>query len=79
MIKLFIYPLNHRFLARSILDVNDPDFYEWETHIFFDDAFRLEGKHFVVNSFVRLLVEKMDEQGKKWYKLILTFKSQLFL
>ena len=66
-------------MARSILDVNDPDFYEWETHIFFDDAFRLEGKHFVVNSFVRLLVEKMDEQGKKWYKLILTFKSQLFL
>ena len=46
--------------------VHDPDFYEWETHIFFDDAFKLEGKNFVVNQFVRLLVEKMDEQGKKW-------------
>ncbi len=22
-----------------MLDVDDPDFYEWETHIFFDDAF----------------------------------------
>ena len=75
MINSFTCPLNYRFLARSILDVNDPDFYEWETHIFFDDAFRLEGKHFVVNSFVRLLVEKMDEQGKKWYKFTVTFTS----
>merc|ERR1719376_1942980 len=58
-----------RFLARSILNVEDEDFYEWETHIFFVDAFEPDdtGKHQVANQFVRLLVEKIDEQGKRWY------------
>ena len=47
--------------------VIDPDFYEWESHIFFDDAFTQEdSKHTVVNQFVRMLVEKIDEQGKQW-------------
>ena len=34
-----------------MLDVNDPDFYEWETHIFFDDAMEPDdtGKEFQVS------------------------------
>ncbi|TRY79649.1 hypothetical protein TCAL_06588 [Tigriopus californicus] len=44
----------------------DKDFYEWETHIFFDDAFEVDlefdgGTRNVVNSFVKLLVRVMDE------------------
>ena len=27
-----------RKLAKKILDVQDPDYYEWTTHIFFDDC-----------------------------------------
>ena len=51
-----------------MFQVNDPDYYEWESHIFFDDAFTKEigCEHYVVNPFVRLLVEKIDEQGKAW-------------
>ena len=58
-----------RYLAKKILGTNDPDFYKWETHIFFDDAMEPDdsGRQFVVNSFVRLLVRMVDEQGKKWY------------
>ena len=29
-----------RRLAQKYFGVNDPDYYEWETHIFFDDAFK---------------------------------------
>ena len=58
-----------RNLARKMFKANDPDYYEWETHIFFDDAFEPDdsGKHFVANQFVKLLVKEMDEQGKRWY------------
>ena len=28
----------YRKLAMKILDVQDPDYYEWTTHIFFDDC-----------------------------------------
>lgn len=58
-----------RFLARKMLNINDPDYYEWETHIFFDDAFEPDdtGRQSQVNQFVRLLVAQVDEQGKKWY------------
>ena len=52
-----------------MLGVNDPDYYEWETHIFFDDAMEPEddGNDFVVNQFVKLLISQVDIQGKKWY------------
>ena len=58
-----------RHLARKVFKAQDPDYYEWETHIFFDDAFEPDdnGKDFVVNQFVRLLVKTLDEQGKRWY------------
>ncbi len=55
-----------RRLAQKYLQVFDPDYYEWETHIFFDDAFELgdnDEEEQIVNSFVKLLVRVMDEAG----------------
>ncbi|XP_015517182.1 chitin synthase chs-2-like [Neodiprion lecontei] len=50
--------------AQNFLNVVDPDYYELETHIFFDDAFEVSD-HDVndsqVNRFVRLLVNVLDE------------------
>ena len=36
----FIFHNSKRRLAQKYLGMNDPDYYEWETHIFFDDAFK---------------------------------------
>ncbi|XP_017793316.1 PREDICTED: uncharacterized protein LOC108575110 isoform X2 [Habropoda laboriosa] len=53
-----------RRVAQKYLKVVDPDYYEFETHIFFDDAFEL-AKHdeneSQVNRFVKLLVGTLDE------------------
>ena len=47
--------------------MNDPDYYEWETHIFFDDAMEPddEGKDFVPNQFVTLLCTSVQEVCKE--------------
>ena len=34
------FSYSKRRLAQKYFGVNDPDYYEWETHIFFDDAFK---------------------------------------
>jgi chitin synthase len=55
-----------RRLALKYLQVVDPDYYEWETHILFDDAFELghnDEEEQVVNEYVKLLVRVMDEAG----------------
>ena len=55
-----------RRLAQKYLQVYDPDYYEWETHFFFDDAFELgdnDEEEQVVNGFVKTLVRVMDEAG----------------
>ena len=31
--------------ARKFLGINDPDYYEWETHIFFDGAFKVTDRY----------------------------------
>ena len=31
--------------ARKFLGINDPYYYEWETHIFFDDAFKVTDRY----------------------------------
>eukprot|EP00092_Neocalanus_flemingeri_P023256 GFUD01025217.1.p1 GENE.GFUD01025217.1~~GFUD01025217.1.p1 ORF type:complete len:1610 (-),score=293.97 GFUD01025217.1:361-5190(-) len=55
-----------RRVAQKYLKVVDPDYYEFETHIYFDDAFELSdvcddwGQ---VNQFVRLFVNCVDEAG----------------
>ena len=38
LLMSFLIWLILRKLAIKILEVQDPDFYEWETHIFFDDC-----------------------------------------
>jgi chitin synthase len=59
-----------RRIAMKVLDVSDPDYYEWETHIFFDDCMERSAEvkdEFIVNQFVRLLVVSVEEWGRKWY------------
>ena len=59
-----------RRLAMKMLEVTDPDYYEWETHIFFDDCMERSAEvkdEFIVNQFVRLLVSSVEEWGQKWY------------
>ncbi|XP_076762627.1 hyaluronan synthase-like protein kkv isoform X3 [Xylocopa sonorina] len=53
-----------RRVAQKYLKVVDPDYYEFETHIFFDDAFELsdhDENESQVNRFVKLLVDTLDE------------------
>ncbi|XP_034230764.1 chitin synthase chs-2 isoform X3 [Thrips palmi] len=53
-----------RRVAQKYLRVVDPDYYEFETHIFFDDAFEISEVNddwSVCNRFVKLLVAIMDE------------------
>ncbi|KAI4504800.1 hypothetical protein M0802_000350 [Mischocyttarus mexicanus] len=53
-----------RRVAQKYLKVVDPDYYEFETHIFFDDAFELsdhDENESQVNRFVKLLVTTLDE------------------
>ncbi|XP_035215199.1 chitin synthase chs-2-like isoform X2 [Stegodyphus dumicola] len=49
--------------AQKYLRIVDPDYYEFEVHIFFDDAFELcddDDEEMVVNRFVKQLVQVMD-------------------
>jgi chitin synthase len=53
-----------RRLAQKYLEIVDPDYYEFETHIFFDDAFELSEDNkdeVVVNKFVRDLMGTIDQ------------------
>ena len=59
-----------RFMARKVMSIDDPDFYEWQTHIFFDDCMERSSEikdEFIVNQFVQLLVKMVEDCGKKWY------------
>nr|XP_045601815.1 chitin synthase chs-2-like isoform X3 [Procambarus clarkii] len=53
-----------RRVAQKYLKIVDLDYYEFETHVFFDDAFEISDENEdenVVNQFVKLLVELMDD------------------
>nr|CAI5837000.1 unnamed protein product [Callosobruchus analis] len=53
-----------RRVAQKYLRVVDPDYYEFETHIFFDDAFEISDHNdddTQVNRFVKLLIATIDE------------------
>ncbi|KAK3083083.1 hypothetical protein FSP39_013460 [Pinctada imbricata] len=58
--------------AQKFFDVVDPDYYEFEVNIFFDDAFE---KHdddeyeFHVNSFVKQLVRVMDQAASNVHRV----------
>ena len=45
------------------------DFFDWETHIFFDDCMAkpVKGKKDNVNGYVKDLIGAVDEYGKQWY------------
>ncbi|XP_047739700.1 chitin synthase chs-2 isoform X2 [Hyalella azteca] len=63
-----------RRLARNFLRMKDPDYYEFETHVFFDDAFELpdpEADYCVVNGFVRELLGCMDEAASYIHQTIM--------
>ncbi|KAL0119832.1 hypothetical protein PUN28_007929 [Cardiocondyla obscurior] len=60
-----------RRVAQKYLKVVDPDYYEFETHIFFDDAFELsdhDDNESQVNRFVKLLVGTVDEAASDVHK-----------
>ena len=49
------------------LEVDDPDYYEFEAHIFFDDAMEAHADDeydYQVNSFVKLLVDTVDKGAR---------------
>ncbi|XP_069941927.1 chitin synthase chs-2 isoform X4 [Cherax quadricarinatus] len=53
-----------RRVAQKYLKIVDLDYYEFETHVFFDDAFEIADDNEdenVVNQFVKLLVNLMDD------------------
>ena len=55
-----------RRVAQKYLKVVDPDYYEFETHIYFDDAFELSeecDEWMQINQFVRNFVKCVDEAG----------------
>ena len=69
MIHFCFYNCSKRRLAQKYFGVNDPDFYEWETHIFFDDCMAkpVKGKKDNVNGYVKDLIGAVDDYGKQWY------------
>lgn len=64
-----------RKITMKYLKVVDKDYYSFETHIFFDDAFALDKtdglNEYVVNQFVKLLVERIDEAASHVHQTII--------
>merc|ERR1711923_42887 len=63
---------HRREMARKHLKVVDPDYYNWETHILFDDCMtvsdRKEDKEEkIVNMWVKQLVRLIDEAASRHY------------
>ncbi|KOB69511.1 Chitin synthase [Operophtera brumata] len=57
-----------RRVAQKYLRVVDPDYYEFETHIYLDDAFEISDHNdddSQVNRFVKLLVDTIDEAASE--------------
>ena len=68
-ILLFQYRMDADQSARRIsqnwFKVEDPDFYEFEAHIFFDDAMELNDEEkWIPNQWVKTLVEVIDEAAR---------------
>ena len=54
-----------RRIAQEEFDIVDPDFYEFEANIFFDDAMELDEKNtWTVNQFVKLFLGTLDEAAR---------------
>uniref|UniRef100_A0AAU6PBV1 chitin synthase n=1 Tax=Osedax japonicus TaxID=385425 RepID=A0AAU6PBV1_9ANNE len=53
----------------------DPDYYEFETHVLFDDATELnDDEEFVPNQFVRQFIEVIDEAGSSVHKAAISLE-----
>lgn len=62
---LFLFSSLYNQGKLDILKYVDPDYYEFEAHIFFDDAFeRNEFGEPVVNKFVKQIVQVIDEAAR---------------
>ncbi|XP_071166727.1 chitin synthase chs-2-like [Mytilus edulis] len=62
--SIFRMDIDHsaRFLAQKFYDIKDPDYYEFEAHIFFDDAMELSDDDILVpNSFVADLIDCIED------------------
>uniref|UniRef100_A0A914UJB2 chitin synthase n=1 Tax=Plectus sambesii TaxID=2011161 RepID=A0A914UJB2_9BILA len=62
--------------AQKYLKIIDPDYYEFEAHIFFDDAFDVNdyGEP-VINKFVKQLIEKIDEAASAVHQTQMRLKT----
>ncbi|CAG9533278.1 unnamed protein product [Cercopithifilaria johnstoni] len=61
--------------AQKYLKIIDPDYYEFEAHIFFDDAFDInEYGEPVINKFVQQLVDKIDEAASALHQTQMRLK-----
>ncbi|XP_062565710.1 chitin synthase chs-2 isoform X3 [Armigeres subalbatus] len=57
-----------RRVAQKYLRIVDPDYYEFETHIFFDDAFEISDHSdddIQCNRFVKILIDTIDEAASE--------------
>ncbi|XP_013133729.1 PREDICTED: uncharacterized protein LOC106099671 isoform X4 [Papilio polytes] len=66
-----------RRVAQKYLRVVDPDYYEFETHIFLDDAFEISDHSdddSQVNRFVKLLVDTIDEAASNVHQTIIRIR-----
>ncbi|XP_021358360.1 uncharacterized protein LOC110453643 [Mizuhopecten yessoensis] len=62
--SLFRMDIDHsaRFLAQKFYGIRDPDYYEFEAHVFFDDAMELSDDDTLIpNSFVAELMDCIDD------------------
>ncbi|CAH2104562.1 unnamed protein product [Euphydryas editha] len=63
-----------RRVAQKYLRVVDPDYYEFETHIFLDDAFEISDHSdddSQVNRFVKLLIDTIDDAASEVHQTII--------
>ncbi len=60
-----------RRIAQVTFKIEDPDFYEFEAHVFFDDAFELnDNDKWVPNQFVKTLVAVINEAARcEWCQI----------
>nr|KAG5692246.1 hypothetical protein BaRGS_011746 [Batillaria attramentaria] len=64
--------------AEEIAGTEDPDFFNYEAHVFFDDAMTLDDdEEFIPNSYVTLLVEVMEEAVGSVHKKTISVKPPL--
>ena len=68
-----LFRIDNDYHARRLalqLYAREDDYYEWESHIFFDDAMTISKEdpdQTIVNPFVETLIETVSSLGNEWY------------